>query len=115
MSIVLEVIQHASAAEDGTLTHPLYLSLVSSQMETMSKMCLFKMGQYHLVLTKRKSMNICSEIFYFLGLKVSIVLEVFQHVPAAGDGTLTHPLYVSLASSQMETVSKMCLFKIGQY
>ena len=36
-------------------------------------------------------------------------------VPAAGDGTLAHLLYVSLVSSQMETVSKTFLFKIGQY
>ena len=36
-------------------------------------------------------------------------------VPPAGDGTLTHDLYVSLVSSQMETVSKMCHSKLGQY
>ena len=35
--------------------------------------------------------------------------------PAAGEGILTHLLYVSLVSSQMETESRMCLFKIGQY
>ena len=38
----------------------------------------------------------------------------FSTVPAAGDGTLTHALDVSLVSSQMETVSEMCPFKIGQ-
>ena len=36
-------------------------------------------------------------------------------IPAAGDGTLTHHLYVLLVSSQMKTVSKMCHFKLGQY
>ena len=39
----------------------------------------------------------------------------FSTVPAAGDGTLTHALYVSLVSSQMETVSKTCHLKLGQY
>ena len=39
----------------------------------------------------------------------------FSTIPAAGDGTLTHYLYVSLVSSQMETVSETCLFEIGQY
>ena len=39
----------------------------------------------------------------------------FSTTPSAGEGILTHLLYVSLVSSQMETVSKMCLFKIGQY
>ena len=32
----------------------------------------------------------------------------FSTIPAAGDGTLTHHLYVSLDSSQMETMSKTC-------
>ena len=39
----------------------------------------------------------------------------FSTIAAAGDGTLPHALYVSLVSSHLETVSKMCLFKIGQY
>ena len=39
----------------------------------------------------------------------------FSTAPPAGEGTLTHDLYVSLVSSQMETVSKMCPFKLGQY
>ena len=39
----------------------------------------------------------------------------FSIFPAAGGGTLTHHLYVSLVSSQMETVSKMCHFILGQY
>ena len=38
----------------------------------------------------------------------------FSTTPAAGDGTLTHHLYESLVSSQMDTVSKMCHFKLGQ-
>ena len=39
----------------------------------------------------------------------------FSTAQPAVDGTLTHHLYVSLVSSQMETVSKMCHFKLGQY
>ena len=39
----------------------------------------------------------------------------FSTIPAAGEGILTHLLYVLLVSSQMETVSKMCLFEIEQY
>ena len=39
----------------------------------------------------------------------------FSAFPAAGDGTLTHHLYVLLVSSQMETVSKTCHYKLGQY
>ena len=54
------------------------------------------------------------EIFHFTGRLVDDVVS-FSTVPAAGDRILTHPLYVSLVSSQMETVSKTCLFKIGQY
>ena len=52
------------AARDGTLTHLLYVSLVSSQMETVSKICRFEIGQYHLALPKMKPMNTCSEAFY---------------------------------------------------
>ena len=36
----------------------------------------------------------------------------FSTFPAAGGGTLTHHLYVSLVSSQIETVSKTCHFKL---
>ena len=39
----------------------------------------------------------------------------FSTIPAAGDGTMTHLLYVSLVPSQMEAVFKTCLFEIGQY
>ena len=39
----------------------------------------------------------------------------FSTVPPAGDESLTHHLYVSLVSSQMERVSKMCHCKLGQY
>ena len=56
-----------SAAGDGTLTHHLYVSLASSQMETVSKMCHFKLGQYHLALLnspRKKPTNICSKAFY---------------------------------------------------
>ena len=44
--------------------------------------------------------------------KQSLIDDVvgFSTFPAAGDGTLTHHLYVSLVSSQMETVSKTCHF-----
>ena len=54
------------------------------------------------------------EIFHF---KVSLIDDVvgFSTFPAAGDGTLTHHFYVSLVSSQMETVSEMCHLKLGQY
>ena len=38
----------------------------------------------------------------------------FSTDPPAGDGTLTHHLYVSFISSQMETVSKTCHF-IGHF
>ena len=52
------------AAGDGTLTHALY---VSSQMETVSKMCHFKLGQYCLAslnFPEEEALNICSEAFY---------------------------------------------------
>ena len=55
------------AAGDGTLTHLLYGLLVSSQMETVSMPCLFKIGQCHVALLnspQKKTMNICSEAFY---------------------------------------------------
>ena len=54
------------------------------------------------------------EIFLFKGRLIDNVVG-FSTIPAAGDGTLTHHLYVSLVSSEMETVSKMCHFKLGQY
>ena len=54
------------------------------------------------------------EIFRFKGRLIGNVVH-FSTIPAARDETLTHPLYVSLVSSHMETVSKTCIFKIGQY
>ena len=51
------------------------------------------------------------EIFHFKW-RLSDDVVGFSTTPAAGEGILTH---VSLVSSQMETVSKTCLFKIGQY
>ena len=66
-------------------------------------------GTYCLLLLPSKK-----EIFHFKGRLIDDVVG-FSTAPAAGDGIMTHFLYVSLVSSQMETVSKMCLFKIGQY
>ena len=54
------------------------------------------------------------EIFHYKGRLIDNVVG-FSTIPEAGEGILIHPLYVSLVSSQMETVSKTCLFKIGQY
>ena len=54
------------------------------------------------------------EIFHVKGRLIGDVAG-FSITPAGGEGILTHLLYMSLVSSQMETVSKMCLFKIGQY
>ena len=53
------------------------------------------------------------EIFLFKERLIDNVMG-FSTIPATGDGTLTHHLYVSLVSSQMETVSKTCHFKLGQ-
>ena len=53
------------------------------------------------------------EIFHFKGRLIDVV--GFSTIPAAGDGTLTYHLHVSLVSSQMETVSKTCHFKLGDY
>ena len=39
----------------------------------------------------------------------------FSIAPAAGEGILTHLLCVSLVSLLNETLSNMCVFKIGQY
>ena len=39
----------------------------------------------------------------------------FSTIPPAGDESLTHHLYVSLVSSQMERVSKTCHIRLGQY
>ena len=39
----------------------------------------------------------------------------FSTIPPAGVASLTHHLYVSLVSSQMERVSKTCHSKLGQY
>ena len=54
------------------------------------------------------------EIFHFKGRLIDDMVG-FSTIPAAREGILTHLLYVSLVSSQMETLSKMCLFEIGQY
>ena len=54
------------------------------------------------------------EIFHFKGRLIDDGVG-FSTIPAAGYGILTHLLYASFVSSQMETVCKMCLFKIGQY
>ena len=54
------------------------------------------------------------EIFHFKGRLIDTVVG-FSTIPAAGDQTLADILYVSLVSSQMETVPNICLFKIGQY
>ena len=54
------------------------------------------------------------EIFHFKGRLIDDVVG-FCTTAAAGERILTYLLYVSLVSSQMETVSMMCLFKIGQY
>ena len=53
-------------------------------------------------------------IFHFKGRLIDDVVG-FSTIPAAVEGILTHLLYMSLVYSQMETVPKMCLFKIGQY
>ena len=39
----------------------------------------------------------------------------FFITPTAGEGILTHLVCESLVSLLEETVSKMCLFKMGQY
>ena len=54
------------------------------------------------------------EIFHFKGRLIDNVVG-FSTIPAAREGILTHLLYVSFVSSQMENVSKKCLFKIEQY
>ena len=71
------------------------------------EICTF--GTYYLLL-----LPLMKEIFLFKGRIIDDVVG-FSTIPAAGDGTLTHHLYVSLVSSQMETVSKTYHFKIGQY
>ena len=45
----------ASPAGDESQTHHLYVSLVSSQMERVSKMCHFKSGQYCLALPQEEA------------------------------------------------------------
>ena len=59
-------------------------------------------------------LSLLKEIFHFKARLIDDVVG-FSTVPAAGDGTLTDHLYVSLVSSQMETVSKMCHSILGQY
>ena len=55
-----------------------------------------------------------SENFYFKWRLIGDVVAL-STTPAAGEGILTHLLCVSLVSPKWETVSKMCLFKVGQY
>ena len=55
-----------------------------------------------------------NEIFHFKGSLICNVVG-FSTIPAAGDGTLLHALYVALVSSHMKTAPKTCLFTIGQY
>ena len=54
------------------------------------------------------------EIFHFKWRLIDDVVGFFI-TPIAGEGSLTHLLCVSLVSLLKETVSKMCLSKIGQY
>ena len=51
------------------------------------------------------------EIFHFKWRQIDNVVG-FSTTPPVGEGMLTPLLYVSLVSSQMETVSKTELFKI---
>ena len=53
-------------------------------------------------------------LFLFKGSLIDDVVG-FSTAPAAGDGSLIYHLYVSLVSSQMETVSKIYHFKLGQF
>ena len=48
------------------------------------------------------------EIFHFKCMLIDDVVG-FSPASAAGEGILTHLLYMSLVSSQKKTVSKMCL------
>ena len=52
------------------------MSLVSSQMETVSKVCLFKIGQYHLALLNSPQEEaykyLCRGLLIYLGLKRSL-------------------------------------------
>ena len=51
------------AAGDGTLTYHLYVSLVSFQMESVSKSCHFQLGQYHLGLPNSPQKEACKHLF----------------------------------------------------
>ena len=59
-------------------------------------------------------LSLVKEIFRFKWRLIDDVVG-FSTTPGAGEVILTHLLYVSLVSSQMETVSKACLSKIRQY
>ena len=54
------------------------------------------------------------EIFDFKWRLIDDVVGFFIS-PTAGEGILTHLVCVSLVSLLEGTMSKMCLFKIGQY
>ena len=66
-------------------------------------------GTYSLLL-----LPLARDTFHFKGRLIDDVVG-FSTVPAAGEGIPTHPLYVSLVFSQMETVSKTSLHQTGQY
>ena len=75
---------YASLPFQQTLTHVSYVSLVSSQMETVSKMCLFKIGQHHLALPnspqKEAYEHLCGGLlFIYLGLKRSLENPISLH------------------------------------
>ena len=52
-----------SAAGEGILTHLLCVSLVSLLKGTVSKMCLFKIGQYHLALLNSPQEEAYKQLF----------------------------------------------------
>ena len=55
------------------MTHDLYVLLVSSHMETVSKICHFKLGQYHLALLNSPHEEAYKHLFR--GLLHSLGLE----------------------------------------
>ena len=54
-------------------------------------------------------LSLMKEIFHFQWRLIDDVAGL-STTPAAGEGILTHLLYVSLVSSRKETVPKTCLF-----
>ena len=54
------------------------------------------------------------KIFHFKWRLIDDVADFFI-TPTAGEGILTHLVRVFLVLLLEETVSKMCVFKIGQY